>query len=79
MSWCKCTGGDSRGGIGRVGDISFSPKNISSYNFSLVYVRALCVHLSVRICPGRNFYIYALISEYFFISLYILALVGNVG
>ena len=29
MSRCKCTGGDSRGGIGLVGDISFSLKNVS--------------------------------------------------
>ena len=30
MSRWKCTGGDSRGWIGLVGDISFSLKNISS-------------------------------------------------
>ena len=31
MSRCKCTGGNSMGGIGLVGDISFSLKNISSF------------------------------------------------
>ena len=30
MNRCKCTGGDSRGGIRWWGDISFSLKNISS-------------------------------------------------
>ena len=31
MSRCKCTDCNSRGGIGLVGDISFSLKNISSF------------------------------------------------
>ena len=31
MSKCKYTGGNSRGGIGQVADISFSLKNISSF------------------------------------------------
>ena len=31
MSRCKCTGGEWRGGIGQVGDISFSLKNLSSF------------------------------------------------
>ena len=29
----------------------------SGYNFSLMYVRALRVRVSVRICPGHNLYI----------------------
>ena len=39
MSRCKCTSGNSMGGIGLVGDISFSLKHISSFMKLHTYVK----------------------------------------
>ena len=47
MSRCKCTGGDSRCGIGLVGDISFSLKNISRYSFEYSYLLNMNKRLNV--------------------------------
>ena len=50
MSRCKCTGEDSRGGIGLVGMISFSLKNISSLNLFIdIFFPFLSVNSVVEI------------------------------